>query len=250
MIEIHDLKKVFENKKKGSVSYKEVLKGISFVCKPGEIFGLLGPNGAGKTTTLRCISTLIKPTAGSIKVNGYDVLKDDRKVRSIIGFLTSDMKLDGFFTPDYMMDYFGRLNKMSEASIAERKETLIKELHMEEFRHKKIDKLSSGMKQKTSIAISLIHDPDVIIFDEPTNGLDVITAKNVTDFLKKYAKEGKTVLISTHIMGVAEQICDKIGILIEGMVKELGTLDEIVKSNQAHNLEDVFFRYLEVQDVE
>ncbi len=249
MIKIHDLKKVFENKKKGSVSYKEALKGISFVCKPGEIFGLLGPNGAGKTTALRCISTLIKPTSGNISVNGFDVLKDERKVRSIIGFLTSDMKLDGFFTPDYMMDYFGRLNKMTPEAIAERKEILIKELHMEEFRYKKIDKLSTGMKQKTSIAISLIHDPDIIIFDEPTNGLDVITAKNVTDFLKKYAKEGKTVLISTHIMSVAEQICDKIGIIIEGLIKELGTLEEIVKSNNTDNLEDVFFRYLEAQDV-
>ena len=249
MIEIQNLKKVFENKKKGSVSYKEALKGISFVCKPGEIFGLLGPNGAGKTTTLRCISTLIKPTEGTILVDDFDVQKDERKVRSIIGFLTSDMKLDGFFTPDYMMDYFGRLNKMTPEDVTERKEILIKELHMEEFRHKKIDKLSSGMKQKTSIAISLIHDPDIIIFDEPTNGLDVITAKNVTDFLKKYAKEGKTVLISTHIMSVAEQICDKIGILIEGQIKELGTLDEIVKRNNTDNLEDVFFRYLEVQDV-
>jgi len=249
MIEIHDLKKVFENKKKGSVSYKEALKGINFICNPGEIFGLLGPNGAGKTTTLRCISTLIKPTSGSITVNGYDSIKDDRKVRSIIGFLTSDMKLDGFFTPDYMMDYFGRLNKMTPKDIAERKEVLIKELHMEEFRYKKIDKLSTGMKQKTSIAISLIHNPDIIIFDEPTNGLDVVTAKNVTDFLTKYANEGKTVLISTHIMSVAEHICDKLGILIEGLIKELGSLDEIVKRNKTDNLEDVFFRYLEVQDV-
>ena len=250
MIEIHDLKKVFENKKKGSVSYKEALKGISFACKPGEIFGLLGPNGAGKTTTLRCISTLIKPTGGTISVDGYDVIKDERKVRSIIGFLTSDMKLDGFFTPDYLMDYFGRLNKMNPEDIAERKEVLIKELHMEEFRHKKIDKLSTGMKQKTSIAISLIHNPDIIIFDEPTNGLDVVTAKNVTDFLKKYAREGKTVLISTHIMGVAEQICDKIGIIIVGLIKESGTLEEIVKGNNTDNLEDVFFKYLEVQNVE
>ena len=250
MIIIQDLKKVFESKKKGSISYKEALKGISFVCKPGEIYGLLGPNGAGKTTTLRCISTLIKPTSGTITVNDYDVKQDDTKVRSIIGFLTSDMKLDGFFTPDYMMEYFGRLNKMTPEAISERKDVLVKELHMEEFRHKKIDKLSTGMKQKTSIAISLVHDPDVIIFDEPTNGLDVITAKNVTDFLIKYAKEGKTVLISTHIMSVAEQICDKIGILIDGLIKEDGTLQEIIAENNANNLEDVFFKYLEVQDVE
>ena len=244
MIQIENLCKTYINKKKGITTKKEAVKHISFECKPGKIFGLLGPNGAGKTTTLRCISTLIKPTSGSINVNGYDILKDDKKVRSIIGFLTSDMKLDGYFTPNYMLDYFGRLNKMSPENIKHRKEELFTELEMEDFIDNKIDKLSTGMKQKTSLAISLIHNPDIIIFDEPTNGLDIITAKNVTDFLRKSADEGKTVIISTHIMSVAEKLCNEIGILIEGELKELGTLSEILSGNKSDNLEDVFFKHL------
>ena len=249
MIQIENLCKTYINKKKGIKTKKEAVKNISFECKPGKIFGLLGPNGAGKTTTLRCISTLIKPTSGSIKVNSYDILKDEKKVRSIIGFLTSDMKLDGYFTPNYMLDYFGRLNKMSSENIKHRKEKLFSELEMEDFIDNKIDKLSSGMKQKTSLAISLIHNPDIIVFDEPTSGLDVITAKNVTDFLRKSADEGKTVIISTHIMSVAEKLCDEIGILIDGELKELGTLSEILSINKVDNLEDVFFKHLGVENV-
>lgn len=249
MIQIENLCKTYINKKKGVTTKKEAVKNISFECKPGKIFGLLGPNGAGKTTTLRCISTLIKPTSGSINVNGYDILKDEKKVRAIIGFLTSDMKLDGYFTPNYMLDYFGRLNKMSSENIKQRKEKLFSELEMEDFIDYKIDKLSSGMKQKTSLAISLIHNPDIIVFDEPTSGLDVITAKNVTDFLRKSADEGKTVIISTHIMSVAEKLCDEIGILIDGELKELGNLSGILSKNKADNLEDVFFKHLGVENV-
>ena len=249
MIQIENLCKTYINKKKGITTKKEAVKNLSFECKPGKIFGLLGPNGAGKTTTLRCISTLIKPTSGLIKVNGYDILKDEKNVRSIIGFLTSDMKLDGYFTPKYMLDYFGRLNKMSSENIKHRKEELFSELEMKDFIDIKIDKLSSGMKQKTSLAISLIHNPDIIVFDEPTSGLDVITAKNVTDFLRKSADEGKTVIISTHIMSVAEKLCDEIGILIEGELKELGALSEILSKNKSDNLEDVFFKHLGVENV-
>ena len=249
MIQIENLCKTYINKKKGITTKKEAVKNLSFECKPGKIFGLLGPNGAGKTTTLRCISTLIKPTSGLIKVNGYDILKDEKNVRSIIGFLTSDMKLDGYFTPKYMLDYFGRLNKMSSENIKHRKEELFSELEMKDFIDIKIDKLSSGMKQKTSLAISLIHNPDIIVFDEPTSGLDVITAKNVTDFLRKSADEGKTVIISTHIMSVAEKLCDEIGILIEGELKELGALLEILSKNKSDNLEDVFFKHLGVENV-
>ncbi len=244
MLSVENLCKVFTNKKKRKVETVEAVNNVSFECNPGDIFGLLGPNGAGKTTTLRCISTLLKPSGGNVFIDSYNVIEDEKTIRSMIGFLTSDMKLDGFFTPDYMVGYFGRLNKMSEENIRKRKEYLFKELQMNEFIHKKIDKLSTGMKQKTSIAISLIHDPEVIVFDEPTNGLDVITSKSVTDFLKKYAKEGKTIVISTHIMNVAEKLCDRFGILIDGELKELGTLEEILRKNSSDNLEDVFFSYI------
>lgn len=244
MLRVENLCKLFKNKKKHKVETVEAVKDVSFECNPGEIFGLLGPNGAGKTTTLRCISTLIKPTAGNVYIDRYNVLNDEKAIRSRIGFLTSDMKLDGFFTPDYMMDYFGALNKMSKEDIQRRKKYLFNELQMTDFIQKKIDKLSTGMKQKTAIAISLIHDPEVIVFDEPTNGLDVITSKAVTDFLGKYARAGKTIVISTHIMHVAEKLCDRFGILVDGELKELGSLKEILDKNSSDSLEDVFFSYI------
>lgn len=244
MLRVEKLRKVFENRKRNVRDTVEAVKDVSFECIPGEIFGLLGPNGAGKTTTLRCISTLIKPTSGNVYIDRYNVLENEKAIRSRIGFLTSDMKLDGFFTPDYMVDYFGALNKMNKEDIRQRKEHLFNELQMKDFIHKKIDKLSTGMKQKTAIAISLIHDPDVIVFDEPTNGLDVITSKSVTDFLEKYAKEGKTIVISTHNMHVAEKLCDRFGILVKGELKELGSLKSILDKNSSESLEDVFFSYI------
>jgi len=245
LLQVENLTKVFKNRKKGGGSeVVEAVKAISFQCLPGEIFGLLGPNGAGKTTTLRCISTLIKPTGGNVFIDRFNVIDNEKEIRARIGFLTSDMKLDGFFTPDYMMDYFGRLNKMDKAYISRMKDLLFTELQMTDFVHKKIDKLSTGMKQKTAIAISLIHDPDVIVFDEPTNGLDVITSKSVTDFLLKQSKEEKTVLISTHIMHVAEKLCNRFGILVGGEIKELGSLDQILSRNSTESLEDVFFGYV------
>ncbi len=244
MLKVENLRKVYENRKRNVKEIVEAVKDVSFECSPGEIFGLLGPNGAGKTTTLRCISTLIKPTSGNVYIDHYNVMDDEKAIRSRIGFLTSDMKLDGFFTPDYMMDYFGALNKMSRKDIQLRKEYLFNELQMTDFIQKKIDKLSTGMKQKTAIAISLIHDPEVIIFDEPTNGLDVITSKAVTDFLSKYAREGKTIVISTHIMQVAEKLCNRFGILVEGELKEIGSLKDILENNSSDSLEDVFFGYI------
>ncbi len=244
LLRVEDLTKVYEKGRRGSRDTVKAVDGVSFECSPVEIFGLLGPNGAGKTTTLRCISTLIKPTSGNIFIDRFSVLEDEKSIRSKIGFLTSDMKLDGFFTPAYMMDYFGRLNKMAREDIARMKELLFSELQMKDFVDKKIDKLSTGMKQKTAIAISLIHDPDVIVFDEPTNGLDVITSKSVTDFLEKQAKAGKTVLVSTHIMSVAEKLCHRFGILVKGEIKELGTLSDILKRNSTDSLEEVFFGYI------
>lgn len=251
MLEVTNLSKKFTNKKKGKITTVDAVKNVSFKCYPGKIFGLLGPNGAGKTTSLRCISTLLKPTKGNIYFDEYNVIGDSKMVRSKIGFLTSDMKLDGFFTPDYMINYFGKLNKMEKKAIQAKKEILFKDLKMKDFINKKIDKLSSGMKQKSAIAISLIHDPEVIIFDEPTNGLDVITAKNVTDFLRKYAESGKTVIISTHIMSVVKKLCDTVGVLINGELKELGTSQEIIEKNDAKDLEEVFFKYiLPEEDIE
>lgn len=244
MLRVEGLSKEFRNGRGRSAKRVHAVKNLSFQCKPGEIYGLLGPNGAGKTTTLRCLSTLIKPTSGNVFIQQYNVLEHGQIFRSKIGFLTSDMKLDGYFTPDYMMNWFGKLNKMQDDEIELRKNKLFVDLKMTDFIHKKIDQLSTGMKQKTAVAISLIHDPDVIIFDEPTNGLDIVTSKAVTDFLVSRAGAGKIVIISTHNMTIAEKLCHRFGILVEGELKEEGTLSDIIEGSSWDSLEDVFFSYI------
>jgi len=220
---------------------KKAVSDLSFVAQPGEIYGLLGPNGAGKTTTLRCISTIIKPTKGEIYVNGYEVHKEPEDVRKSIGFLTGDIKLDPQFSPDYLFDFFGRLHGVDAETLAQRKQDLFGYFGIIDFSHKQIKELSTGMAQKAAIAVSLVHDPDIIIFDEPTNGLDIITARSVTDYLKKIASEGKLVIISTHIMSEAEKLCDRIGIIIDGEMVIEGSLSDILSQTGAADLEDAFF---------
>lgn len=249
MIDVVDLRKTYKMskkqmlKEKGSSREKEAVKGISFNVKKGEIFGLLGPNGAGKTTTLRCISTLIKPSEGSISVEAHDVVASPIEVRRRIAFLTNELKLDTHFTPAYTMLYFGRLYGMSDEAIAKRRKELFIEFGISDFRDTKISELSTGMNQKLSIAVSLVHDPEIIIFDEPTNGLDIITARAVTDYLSKLKEQGRTIIISTHIMSVAAKLCDRVAILINGKLSTLGTIPEILTETGCRDLEDAFFKY-------
>ena len=247
MLRVEKLTKVFTRGRGGSSTV--AVNNLSFHCSPGEVYGLLGPNGAGKTTTLRCLSTLIKPTSGNVWIDDCNVLEHGQIFRSKIGFLTSDMKLDGYFTPDYMLSWFGQLNKMEDREIQRRKAKLFNDLQMEDFIHRRIDDLSTGMKQKTAVAISLVHDPEVIIFDEPTNGLDVITSKSVTDFLSACAQEGKTVIVSTHIMTIAEKLCHRFGILVRGEFKEEGTLGQILNKGSGRTLEEVFFSHILPREV-
>lgn len=214
---------------------------ISFTTYQGEIFGLLGPNGAGKTTTLRCISTLIKPDSGTITVNGFDV-KDDIKVKKSICFLTNELKLEEQMTPTYAFNYYARFYDLPDAVIKERREKLFKIFGIEKFAEVKISDLSTGMKQKTSIVVSLVNDPDIIIFDEPTNGLDVLTAKLVTDYLLELKKAGKSIIISTHIMNLVEKICDRVGIIINGKMIACDTVENICNLSPNHDLEEVFFK--------
>ena len=248
MIEIRDLTKVYRlNKKQMAESHtknpkKTAVDHLSLTAKKGEIYGLLGPNGAGKTTTLRCVSTIIRPTGGEIYVDGHEVQREPEEVRNCIGFLTSDIKLDDQFDPDYMFRFFGRLHRVPEDVIARRREELFDYFGIREFAHKKIRELSTGMKQKAAIAVSLVHDPDVVIFDEPTNGLDIITARSVTDYLRKLRDDGKLVIISTHIMSEAQKLCDRIGVIIDGRKEAEGTLDEILARTGADDLEDAFFQ--------
>lgn len=249
MIEIKDLSKVFKlNKKqqkelKTKDTTKKAVDHLSLKINDGEIFGLLGTNGAGKTTTLRCMATLLKPTEGSISVNGCDTVKESDAVRKSIGFLTNDIKMDPQFSPDYMFSFFGRLHGIDEATVEARKAELFDYFGVSEFKSKKIEELSTGMKQKVSIAVSLVHNPEIVIFDEPTTGLDIITAKAVVDYLMKLKAEGKTIVMSTHIMSEAQKLCDRIAIIVAGKLVALGTLQELLEETGTRDLEDAFFEY-------
>ena len=211
---------------------------LSFSAYEGEIFGLLGPNGAGKTTTLRMLSTLIKADAGDAFIDGASVRTQPEIVRSKIGFLTSELKLEEFFTPNYLFDFFSNIHQIDQVTRDRRKKELFQKFGVDEFAEVKVANLSTGMKQKSSLAISLVHDPNIIIFDEPTNGLDVLTAKIVTDFLLELRTKGKSIIVSTHIFSLVEKICDRVGVIINGSMVACDTLANIMSGRP---LEDVFF---------
>ena len=223
---------------KTKVQKRVAVDGLSFSVRRGEIYGLLGPNGAGKTTTLRILSTLIKPNEGDAVIDGHSVVSEPDKVREKLGFLTSELRPDEFFTPNYLFDFFSELQNVPTHVRDERKKELFDRFGISDFCETKIGELSTGMKQKVSIAISLVHDPELIIFDEPTNGLDVLTAKAVTDFLLELKARGKTILLSTHIFSLVEKICDRVGVIIDGKMALEGDVKELTAEK---NLEDVFF---------
>ena len=227
-----------------SARRKVAVDHLSFNAFRGEIFGLLGPNGAGKTTTLRMLSTLIRPDEGDATLDGCSVVCEPEKVRSKIGFLTSELKLEDFFTPNYLFDFFSRLHGVDEATIAERKQHMFSRFGIDRFAEVKVANLSTGMKQKLSLVISLVHDPEIIIFDEPTNGLDVLTARTVTDYLQELRAQGKTIILSTHIFSLVERLCDRVGIIIDGRMTACGTLDEVCNGLP---IEDRFFEIYKEQ---
>src|SRR5438445_616444 len=197
MIETRGLTKLFKDKKRGEI---RAVDGVSFTCKPGEIYGLLGANGAGKTTTLRMLATILEPTDGTAIVCGHDVVEAPQKVRANVGFLSTATALYPRLTSQEMVEYFGRLNGLDEATLKKRVDDIFNRLDMNGFRDRRCDKLSTGMKQKTSIARTLVHDPPVMIFDEPTLGLDVITARTITAFIRQCRDRGTTVIFSTPVM--------------------------------------------------
>ncbi len=244
ILDVQGLRKTFrlsakqQKIEKTKQKVKVAVDGLSFTARRGEIFGLLGPNGAGKTTTLRMLATLIKPDAGDALVDGASIVSQPERVRSRIGFLTSELKLEDFFTPNYLYDFFSDLHQVPDEVRKPRKQALFSRFGIDQFAEVKVADLSTGMKQKVSLVISIVHDPDIIIFDEPTNGLDVITAKVVTDFLQELRGQGKTVLVSTHIFSLVEKLCDRVGVIIDGSMALCGTLDEVC---QGKSLEDRFF---------
>ena len=232
------LSKKQQQLEKTNQKVKVAVDGLSFTANRGEIFGLLGPNGAGKTTTLRMLATLIRPDEGDATLDGVSVVKDPDAVRARIGFLTGELKLEDFFTPNYLFDFFSDLHGVDPTVAAKRRAELFGKFGIDRFAEVKVANLSTGMKQKVSLVISVVHDPDVIIFDEPTNGLDVLTAKVVTDFLLELRERGKTVILSTHIFSLVEKLCDRVGVIIDGRMVACDSLPAVCGGM---SLEDRFF---------
>lgn len=242
MIEVRHLVKRFRDKKRGAVS---AVDGVSFSCRPGEIYGLLGANGAGKTTLLRILATILSPSEGTAVVAGYDVAQDPQMVRSRVGFLSTATALYGRLSALEMVEYFGRLHGLDEPTLRLRVDGIFERLEMNDFRDRRCDKLSTGMKQKVSIARTLVHDPSVMIFDEPTVGLDVMAARTIAAFIRECRDGGKTVVFSTHVMSEAERLCDQIGIIHDGKLLAEGSLPQLRARFGIHDLEDLFVKVVE-----
>lgn len=232
------LSKKQKKNRKLDVDVLVAVNDLSISLKSGRIYALLGPNGAGKTTTLRMIATLIEPKSGAILFNGKNINDDISNYRKKVGFLTSELKLDDFFTPDYTFDYMCRLYELDEEEAKTRKEQLFSKFGVDKFRYVRIKDLSTGMKQKVSLAISLCHDPDLIIFDEPTNGLDIVASKEVEDFLTYLRSQDKIILLSTHIFSLVEKLCDDVGIILNGKLVLENSLENVTKEK---TLQEVFF---------
>lgn len=215
---------------------------VSFQVEKGQIFGLLGPNGAGKTTLMQMIATLLMPTSGLVSICGMDTTSSAQEVRKRIGFLTTEIKLDPLSTPNQLFRFFSELYDIPQEEIEARKAESFTRFGITPFADKKIAELSTGMKQKVSIVISLIHRPEVIIFDEPTNGLDILTSRQVMDYLLELKEKNCCVLLSTHIFSVAEQLCDEIAILVDGRIVDQGSAPELTAKTNSKNFEEAFFK--------
>jgi sodium transport system ATP-binding protein len=239
VIHARELRKVFKDKKRGKI---HAVDGVSFTCKPGEIYGLLGANGAGKTTTLRLLATMLRPTSGSAEIAGFDIVTEPERVRANIGFLSTATALYGRLTAREFIEYFGRLNGMTESGLKERVDALLKTLGIIEFASGRCEKLSTGMKQRVSIARSVVHDPPVMIFDEPTLGLDVIASRGIVQFIRQCRDEGKTVIFSSHVMSEVEKLCDRIGIIHDGKLLREGTLAELRAQCGEQDMEEIFIQ--------
>jgi len=253
MIVVKDLWKTFkvsrqQRKEKGNKHGDgkiDAVAGINFSCQPGRIFTLLGPNGAGKTTTLRMIATLLKPTSGSITLDGVDVVKQPQEARRKLGFLTGTTKLYDRLTADELVKYYADLHDMDKALFKKRKEELFTLLDMHDFANWRIGKLSTGMKQKVSIVRTIIHNPEIVVFDEPTVGLDVITAKHIIELIRRCKEEGKTVIFSTHIMGEVSLLSEDMAIIHNGRLCFNGSYKSFHDQMQSESLEAEFIRLLQ-----
>ena len=245
MIHVDRLTKHFADLQRGQFV---ALDGISFDALPGQIFGLLGPNGAGKTTALRILSTVLRPTGGTATVNGYNVLTEPSQVRREIGFVSANTAVYDRMTAWEMVEYFGRLHGLPEDGLAERMEYLFRRLQMDDIRDRLGAKMSTGMKQKVSIARAIVHDPPVLIFDEATAGLDVLVARALLSTVADLRDHGKCIIFSTHIMREAEKLCDKVAIVHRGHILANGSLEELREEHGEGDLEELFFQLISRHD--
>jgi sodium transport system ATP-binding protein len=242
VIQVDRLCKRFLDYQRGWVS---AVTDVSFECRPGEIFGLLGPNGAGKTTTLRILSTVLRPTAGRALVAGYDVVADPEKVRQSIGYMSASTGIYDRMTAWELVEYFGQLYGMPPEHLRERMESIFDWLKMNDFRDVLGSKMSTGMKQKASIARTIVHDPPVLIFDEPTSGLDVLVARAVLQNILDLRERGKTIIFSTHSMHEVEKLCSRVAIIHKGRLQAEGAPHELLEQFDQPNLEELFFYLVE-----
>ncbi len=247
MIEVTELSKEFANK--DGIPLRAV-DGLSFSTQDGEIFCLLGVNGAGKTTCMRMLSTVFNPTSGTARINGYDIIRQAQKVRENLGFLSGDTGLYNRLSAREFIIYFGKLYCLSPETIARRLEEMAELLDMGEFLDKRIEQLSTGMKQKVSIVRSIIHDPQVMIFDEPTAGLDILTARNIVSFIRQCKQRGKCVLFSSHNMREAERLADRIVMIHKGKLLAEGTLSDLREETGQVDLDDIFISYINRSETE
>ncbi len=243
-VSVFDLHKSFQDESRGEV---RAVDGIAFEARPGEVFGLLGANGAGKTTTLRMLSTIILPTSGTARIMGYDVVDEAPDVRRSLGFYSATTALYPRLTARETIEFFASVNHYPADGVTARVSGLIERFGITEYADARVEKLSSGMKQKVSIARTVAHDPPVLIFDEPTVGLDVLNALEVAEAIKELRDEGKTVLFSTHIMSEAEKLCDRIAIIHDGRILACDTLEGLRGAAGEHYLEDIFVKYVKGQ---
>ncbi|MCA9136602.1 MAG: ATP-binding cassette domain-containing protein [Planctomycetales bacterium] len=247
MIHVQHLTKTYEDLQRGRFV---AVDGISFTVRKGEIFGLLGPNGAGKTTVLRILSTVLAPTEGIATVAGYDVVRDSAEVRRHIGFVSNNTAIYDRMTAWEMVEYFGRLHGMKASRLKLRLENLFEQLRMNDFRDVPGAKMSTGMKQKVSIARAMIHDPPVLVFDEATLGLDVLVARNLLGVIRSLREDGKCLIFSTHIMSEVERLCDRIAIMYRGKILDNGTLEELRGRHREDDFEELFFGLLSQHEQE
>ena len=236
-IEANGLEKTYHDPQRGTV---QAVRGIDLDCRSGEIYGLLGPNGAGKTTTLRMLSTILAPSAGSARVAGVDVAADPLEVRRRIGFLSGSTGLYPRLTARETLEYFGRLHGLAEDALQGRVDELLDRFRMRPFQDGRCEGLSTGQRQRVSIARAVVHDPPVLILDEPTTGLDILASSDMIEFIEARRGAGRCVLFSTHILSEAERLCDRIGVIYQGKMLAVGTKEQLRERTGQTWLEDVF----------